>query len=89
MDSVQQQIETALRAALDPTALDVLDESGDHVGHVGNPDGKGQTHFFVHVVSPTFTGLNRVQQHRKVYDSLALLFTETSLHALRLKTETP
>lgn len=45
-------------------------------------------HFSARVVSESFAGLSRVQQHRMVYD----IFDGElggSIHALALKTETP
>lgn len=74
----------ALLAALAPTALQVLDESGNHVGHAGaNGLGYG-THFRVRVGSPLFAGKSRVAAHRLVYDALRN-FTDAGLHALAIE----
>ncbi len=59
-----------LQERLQPTALEVIDESAAHMGHAGsNGTGYG-THFRVRISSPLFAGRNRVAQHRLVYDAL-------------------
>ncbi|MFW5450757.1 MAG: BolA family protein [Methylophagaceae bacterium] len=45
-------------------------------------------HFDASVVSPSFEGKTRIQQHRMVYASLGDSF-EGALHALSLKTTAP
>ena len=55
-------IEQRLLERLLPSALQVLDESADHAGHVGaNGTGFG-THFRVRIASPQFEGRSRVQR---------------------------
>ena len=77
-------IEAALRAALTPTRLEVLDESYQHEGHAGaNGTGFG-THFRVRIASPSLTGLPRVKQHRLVYDALQE-FIERGAHAIAIE----
>jgi BolA protein len=79
----------ALRARLEellqPSHLEVLDESWQHAGHAG-ADGTGSgTHFRVRIASPLFAGRARVAQHRLVYDALRD-FVERGLHALAIET---
>lgn len=77
-------LEAALRSALEPTFLQVMDESAAHAGHAGaNELGYG-THFRVRIASPRFAGHNRVAQHRLVYDALRD-FTAAGLHALAIE----
>jgi BolA family transcriptional regulator, general stress-responsive regulator len=77
-------IEASLKESLDPTRLEVLDESAAHAGHAGaNGLGFG-THFRVRIASPAFTGRTRVAQHRLVYDALRK-FTDAGLHALAIE----
>jgi stress-induced morphogen len=47
-----------------------------------------RTHFEATVISPSFVGKNRVQQHKMVYKTLGDSF-EGPLHALALVTQTP
>ena len=77
-------MEAALRAALTPTRLEVLDESYQHEGHAGaNGTGYG-THFRVRIASPSLTGLPRVKQHRLVYDALQE-FIDRGAHAIAIE----
>jgi BolA protein len=80
------QLEQRLRERLDPSRLEVLDESYQHDGHAGaNGSGYG-THFRVRVAAPLFKGLSRVARHRLVYDALQD-FIDQGLHALAIETE--
>ncbi|MDD3445447.1 MAG: BolA family transcriptional regulator [Zavarzinia sp.] len=77
------RIRELLERELAPVELSVADDSARHAGHAGNPDGVGETHFAVRVVSPVFSGLGRVARHRKVNGLLAREF-DHGLHALQL-----
>ena len=77
-------MERSLRAALTPTALQVIDESHLHAGHAGaNGTGFG-THFRVRIASPLLAGLSRVRQHRLVYDALKE-FIDRGAHAIAIE----
>lgn len=79
-------LEQQLLKTLQPTALQVIDESYQHAGHAGaDPSGVG-THFRVKIASSLFTGLSRVARHRLVYDSLQV-FIDQGLHALAIEAE--
>lgn len=79
------ELSARLRAALHPTALEVLDESASHAGHAGaGAEGYG-THFRVRIATPTFDGLRPVARHRLVYDALRE-FMDRGLHALAIET---
>lgn len=79
-------LDDQLRQTLQPTALEVLDESAQHAGHVGaNGTGSG-THFRVKIASPLFAGLSRVACHRLVYDSLQV-FIDQGVHAIAIETQ--
>jgi BolA protein len=78
-------LEARLRATLQPTMLEVIDESAAHAGHAGaNAEGYG-THFRVRIASPLFAGKPRVARHRLVYDALQL-FIAQGLHAIAIET---
>ena len=73
-----------LQEVLSPTQLEVMDESGPHMGHAGaNGTGYG-THFRVRIAAPVFAGKSRVAQHRLVYDALQE-FIDQGLHALAIE----
>ena len=84
---MQERIVARLTAALDPLALDVIDESDRHAGHAGAREGGG-THYRVRVVSARFEGRSRVERHRLVHDLLKAEFAD-GLHALALATKAP
>ena len=75
-----------LRQRLQPSALEVIDESGQHAGHAGaNGTGFG-THFRVRIAAPAFAGLGRVARHRLVYDALDDFIARQGVHALAIET---
>ncbi len=79
------QMAEVLRAALQPTALEVIDESAAHAGHAGaNGTGWG-THFRVRIASPLFAQRSRVARHRLVYDALQK-FIDQGVHAIAIET---
>ncbi|HET7155617.1 MAG TPA: BolA family protein, partial [Hyphomicrobiaceae bacterium] len=53
--SVEAAIREKLMQVLQPTRLDVVNESHLHAGHRSSP-GTGDSHFRVLVVSPAFAG---------------------------------
>jgi len=77
-------IEAALRAQLNPSRLEVIDESHLHEGHAGaNGTGFG-THFRVRIECDAFANLNKVARHRRVYTCLQAFF-DSGLHALAIE----
>jgi BolA protein len=78
-------VETALSAALAPTALRVDDDSHLHAGHAGAREGR---HFSVTLTSARFNGLSRVARHRLVYDALHTLIPQ-GIHALAIDARAP
>lgn len=80
-------IEQRLIAALQPTALEVTNDSHHHAGHMGD-DGTGETHFTVTVEAPVFVGLSRVARQRLVNQALADLLS-SRIHALAIRARAP
>ena len=82
--SVRDRIHARLTERLQPTLLEVIDESADHAGHAGaSATGQG-SHMRVRIASPLLTPLSRVQRHRLVYDALQD-FIDQGLHALAIE----
>ncbi len=79
------QIQALLEQHLQPSHLEVHDDSAAHAGHA-SAGGKG--HFRLRIVSQRFAGLGPLQRHRLVNQALAPLF-ETELHAVAMQTLTP
>ena len=76
-----------LDAALNPTTIDLVDDSEKHRGHGGyNP--AGESHFSLMIESPAFTGKARIERQRMVHAALGDLLDER-VHALSIKARAP
>jgi len=84
--SVAQRIRERL-AALEPLALDLVDESAQHAGHAGAAPG-GETHWRLSIVSPRFAGQPSVARHRMIYQALGELMQDP-IHALAISAPSP
>jgi len=73
-------------AALEPSRLDIIDESHLHAGHAGARDGGG--HFRMTIVSPRFAGMRTMERHRLVYDAAGDLM-KRQIHALSITAKAP
>ena len=81
LPALAQAMQQRLAEKLNPTVVEVVDETAAHTGHAGaNGTGFG-THFRVRIASPLFTGRSRVAQHRLVYDALQE-FIDQGVHAI-------
>jgi BolA family transcriptional regulator, general stress-responsive regulator len=74
-------------ATLQPTRLDIHDDSARHAGHAGARPG-GESHLRLEIVSSAFAGESRVVRQRRVYELLADEL-RAGVHALQLTTLTP
>ena len=84
--SVDAEIRRRL-TALEPEALELVDESSKHVGHAGAAPG-GQTHWKLSIVSRRFAGQPTVARHRMVYQALGELM-QNPIHALAISARSP
>lgn len=73
-------------AALAPESLEILDESGKHVGHEGAKGGGG--HYRLIIVSRQFSGKPAQARHRMVYAALGAMM-KNDIHALAIKAYAP
>jgi BolA protein len=85
--SVKDRISSTLQQALDPIALEVIDESQRHAGHAGSRAG-GETHFHIKVVSKAFAGKSRLDRHRLINSLLAEELRDR-VHALAITAKAP
>ncbi|AGH50815.1 MULTISPECIES: BolA family protein [Sphingomonadales] len=76
MPMAAEEIEAMIRAAIPDAHVEITDLAGDG------------DHYAARVVSESFRGLPRPQQHRRVYDALGGRMGGV-LHALQLTTATP
>jgi BolA family transcriptional regulator, general stress-responsive regulator len=81
-----QQIRQRLNVALQPQAVELIDEGHLHRGHEGAKDGRG--HFRLKIVSERFAGKSMVQCHRLVYQAMGELM-QTDIHALTIDAAAP
>jgi BolA protein len=82
-------VAAALRARLSdlaPVALEVHDDSADHVGHPGAAAGGG--HFSLLIVSKAFRGLPRLERHQTVFARVGDLLPHP-IHALSIRALAP
>ena len=83
-------VDTLIRerlSALEPVAVDLVDESELHHGHAGYQAGGG-THWRLSIVSPRFAGKSVVERHRMVYQALGELMNNP-IHALAIAARSP
>lgn len=73
-------------ADLAPAALEIHDDSADHVGHAGAAGGGG--HFSLLIVSKAFSGVSRLQRHQQVMNRVGDLLPHP-IHALSIKALAP
>jgi BolA protein len=80
-----EALQRRLQEVLQPSRLEVIDESQAHAGHAGaNGTGYG-THFRVRIDCLQFAGKSRLGRHRLVYDALRD-FLDGGVHALAIET---
>ena len=67
--------------SLQPSQLNIVDESEQHMGHAGAQDGRG--HFALEIAAPSFAGQSPIACHRMIYAALGELM-QTDIHALKI-----
>ncbi len=80
-----EMIRQRLQAQLQPTALNVIDDSHLHAGHAS---AGGAGHFTVQIVADCFAGKTLIQRHRLVYSAVDDLMP-SEIHALSIQAKTP
>jgi BolA protein len=78
------KLEQAL-SSLNPSYLNVQDDSALHAGHAGN---MGGGHYTITIVSDSFKGLSIIKRHRLVYEAAKTLL-EKEIHALSINAKVP
>ncbi len=82
---LSQQINEKLKVFA-PLSVEILDESGLHIGHAGAKG--GGSHFQLNIVSHHFSGKSRVERHRMIYAALGTLM-QHAIHALAINARNP
>nr|XP_031860703.1 uncharacterized protein CI109_003746 [Kwoniella shandongensis]KAA5527775.1 hypothetical protein CI109_003746 [Kwoniella shandongensis] len=89
---VETSIQQKILEAFQPVLLRVYNDSSKHAHHSAmraQGGGNGETHFAIHLVSPSFKGKTAIARHRMVNALLKEEFDERGLHALSLRLKTP
>lgn len=84
MTNTVHKLEQAL-ASLNPSHLNIQDDSALHAGHAGN---SGGSHFTVTIISDRFIGLSLIKRHQLVYKAAGELMNK-DIHALSIRAEIP
>lgn len=77
---------TALLDALQPTKIEIIDDSHKHAGHAGARAGGG--HYRLNIVSALFAGKPTVARHRMIYSALGEMMKH-DIHALHITAFAP
>ena len=80
-DAIEQRL-----AALQPSRLELRDDSARHAGHEGAKGGGG--HYSLTIVSPRFAGKNTLARHRLIYAALGPMMQQ-QIHALAIRAFAP
>jgi BolA protein len=80
---MKKRIEEKLREKLNPSFLEVKNNSHLHAGHIESDD-SGETHFAIIITSEELKNLSKVAAHRKVNEVVKDEFLK-GLHALEIK----
>ena len=84
---VAREMLDRLEQALNPTNIELTDDSEKHRGHGGyNP--AGESHFSLRIETAAFAGKSRVERQRLVHHALGNLLDER-VHALSIRASAP
>lgn len=84
---LQTEIESLLTAAFAPSRLQVINDSAQHRGHMGD-DGSGESHFTVVIEAAAFEGKSRLERQRLVNAALGDI-PGRRVHALAIRAFAP
>lgn len=71
--------------SLEPSQLEIIDESAQHHGHAGNTGGG---HFKLKITSSHFSQKSQIMRHRLIYQLVADLIPN-KIHALSIQALAP
>mmetsp|Transcript_3149 Transcript_3149/g.4372 ORF Transcript_3149/g.4372 Transcript_3149/m.4372 type:complete len:290 (+) Transcript_3149:100-969(+) len=75
-------------AVLQPTSIELVDESHQHAGHAGAKGFEaGESHFKLDIVADCFDDLSRVKRHQLIYTILGDIMQQ--IHALQIFARSP
>ena len=80
-----EQMQTLL-SSLQPSKIEIVDDSHKHAGHEGARSGGG--HYTLYIVAAQFTGKPTLSRHRMIYSALGEMMKQ-DIHALNIQAYTP
>lgn len=86
MNDRVSMIRERLTSALEPTRLDIIDQSAAHAGHEGAKSGGG--HYVITIVAAAFAGLPLLKRHRLIYAAMGEAMKD-EIHALSIRAYAP
>lgn len=85
--TVAAEMHALLTQAFAPTQLEIINDSAQHSGHMGD-DGSGESHFTIVIAAPGFAGMNRLARQRAVIAALGDIVGQR-VHAVAIKASAP
>lgn len=85
--TMAEEMTEILTKAFAPTALEIINDSGQHAGHSGD-DGSGESHFTIVIEAEVFADMNRLARQRAVIAALGDIVGER-VHAVAIKASAP
>lgn len=82
----REELIRARLSILQPTLIEIIDDSHLHAGHAGAREGGG--HYQLKIVSAHFMGKSAVERHRMVYSALGEM-VRREIHAINIRAYTP
>lgn len=84
---VAEEIRALLVDAFAPAKLDIINDSAQHSGHVGD-DGSGESHFTIVIEAASFATMTRLARQRAVIAALGDIVGQR-VHAVAIKANAP
>lgn len=82
MTTTLKTLEAKLQSTLQPSHLEIINESDQHAGHAGATN--DLSHLLVKIQSPLFANKSKVACHQMVYAALEQEMRDV-IHALRIE----
>lgn len=84
---IADEITKLLTKTFTPTRLEVINDSAQHSGHIGD-DGSGESHFTLVIEAEAFSSMNRLARQRAVIAALGDIVGER-VHAVAINASAP
>ncbi len=85
--NIAQEMARLLNESFAPSALEIINDSGQHAGHSGD-DGSGESHFTIVIEADAFADMSRLARQRAVIAALGDIVGKR-VHAVAIKASAP